>query len=115
MIPGIPMILGDGKEYTIPPLTLGALEDLQDRIDKVAGLDKESIAAMIDVTHASLRRNYPELTRAEVRELVDVANMQDVFEAAMDASALKRRALEEAAAGVADAGEAGGNAPTASE
>ncbi|QCI93373.1 hypothetical protein [Novosphingobium sp. EMRT-2] len=113
MIPGIPMQLGDGKTYTIPPLTLGSLEDLQDRIDAVSGMDKASIATMIDVALAALRRNYPDLTREEVGGLIDVANMDEVFTSALDASGLKRKALEAEAAEAQGAPE--GNAPTESE
>lgn len=112
MIKGIQMELGDGQKYVIPPLTLGALEDLQERIENVGGLDKESVAAMIDVTLAALKRNYPDMTRETVRELVDVATMGDVFEACMDASGLKRRAIE-AEAEAALAADAVGNEATA--
>lgn len=113
MIPGIPMTLGDGKEYVIPPLTLGALEDLQDRIDKVAGVDSASIGTMIDVGLAALKRNYPDITREDVRQLMDLENMEEVFTSALDASGLKRRALEKTTADPAIGG-AEGNVPTES-
>jgi hypothetical protein len=100
MIKGIPHTLGDGKEYVIAPLTLGALEDLQDAISSVGdNLDQATITTMIDVAHASLSRNYPEMTRDEVRELIDIENMGDVFRSCMDVSGLKRRALEIAETG----------------
>lgn len=100
MIKGIPMTLGDGREYIVPPLTLGALEDNQEAIEASTDeLSATSIRAMIDIAHAALRRNYPELTRGDVRELIDVAIMGDVFTACMDVSGLKRKAMEDAAAG----------------
>lgn len=100
---GIPLVMGDGNSYVIAPLTLGAIEDMQDAINSVGGeLSKEAVTAIIDVAHSSLKRNYPDMTRGEARELIDVANMMSVFEACMDVSGLKRKELE--------AGEAKGEA-----
>jgi hypothetical protein len=48
-----------GKTLVIPPLSLGDLEQLLDRINNVmsGSMDKDSIATVIDATHAALRRN----------------------------------------------------------
>lgn len=93
-IPGIPLTLGDGETYVIAPLTLGALEDYGDALNNVGELDKASIGTMIDVALASLKRNYPAITREQVRDLIDVGIMGDVFEACMDVSGLRRKELE---------------------
>jgi hypothetical protein len=112
MVRGIPLILGDGKEYIVAPLTLGALEDYGDALNNIGSLDRASVATTIDVTLASLKRNYPDITREQVRELIDVENMDKVFQACMDVSGLMRKSLE---AAQADAeGEAPGEAPKAS-
>jgi hypothetical protein len=95
-VAGIPLVMGDGNTYVIAPLTLGAIEDMQGAIGDVGGeLSPAAIKAIVDVTHASLKRNYPEMTRNEARELVDIGNMMAVFEACMDVSGMKRKALEE--------------------
>lgn len=87
----------------IPPIALGALEQLQQRITEFKGevLDKAQVATVIDVAHAALLRNYPEMTRAQVADLIDVANMADVFQAVMDISGMRRKQAE--------AGEGQGN------
>ena len=92
---GIPVQMGE-REYVVPPLALGALEALQDRIAGFKGdiRDGKQVATVIDAAHAALKRNYPEITREEVADLVDVSNMAEVFEAVMDVSGLKRKALE---------------------
>lgn len=97
-VKGIPVQLG-GEALVVPPLALGALEQLQDRIANFQGdiRDKEQIATVLDAAHAALKRNYPEITRERVAELVDLENMAEVFEAVMDVSGLKRKALEAAA------------------
>jgi hypothetical protein len=93
-VPGIKLTLG-GKELIVPPLSLGAVEDMQDRLSAYKGVgDKASVATAIDALTASLKRNYPETTREEVRELIGLENMQDVMLAVMDVSGLRRQELE---------------------
>jgi hypothetical protein len=111
-VSGIPITLGDGKEYVIAPLTLGALEDHGDAINQMGDLTAGSVKTAIDIAHSSLRRNYPDMTREQVRDLIDIANMDRVIEACMDVSGLKRKELEEAQA-AAGAGEAQREAPAA--
>lgn len=94
-VKGIPVEMG-GTVFIVPPLSLGALEQLQDALEHFTGdiRDKSQMATMLDATHAALRRNYPEITREQVGEMVDLENMQRVMEAVMDVSGLKRRQLE---------------------
>lgn len=90
MLKGETLTLADGKEYTLAPLTLGALEDYADRIEQLAfgGVDKESVQTVIEVAHASLKRNYPDMTRDQVRDLIDLSMMGEVLGAAMSASGI---------------------------
>lgn len=92
---GIALALG-GEEYIVPPISLGALEQMQDAIGNFTGdvMDKKQVASVIDATHASLKRNYPDMMREQVADLVDVANMAEVFEAVMDVSGIKRKGIE---------------------
>jgi len=80
-----------GKTLVIPPLALGDLEQLLDRINRVmaGNMDKDSIATVIDATHAALRRNYPDMERAEVASLLDLSNMREALNAVMGASGLE--------------------------
>ena len=80
-----------GKTLVIPPLTLGDLEQLLDRINRVmaGNMDKDSIATVIDATHAALRRNYPDMERTEVANLLDLSNMREALNAVMGASGLE--------------------------
>ena len=94
MIKGIKMELG-GTVYVVPPLSLGAIETMQDRIGKfTAGASLESVGTVIDALHSALSRNYPEMTREQVSDLVDLGDMQEVMEAIMDVGGLKRKSLE---------------------
>jgi hypothetical protein len=94
MIKGISMTLGE-QEYIVPPLTLGALEDLQESLEAFTGdTSPAAIKTVIDATTRALRRNYPDITRDQVRECIGLENMAEVMEAVMDVSGLKRKARE---------------------
>lgn len=98
MIPGVEFDFGGGRVYLVPPLSLGALEVLQERVSEMVGLpatDPRAIKTTIEAAHLALKRNYPDITRDTVAELVDLGNMGDVFEALMDVSGVKRRAQEQ--------------------
>ena len=106
-IKGLTLNLG-GTDYVVPPLSLGAMEQLQERMASFAGdiADPKQVATAIDAVHAALRRNYPELTREQVADMIDVGNMVEAFEAVMDVSGTRRKAAEAAAAEGGTPGEA---------
>jgi hypothetical protein len=90
-IPGTVLNLG-GYELTLAPLNLAQVEALQ---DNVANLGKgetlrEAIAEAIPLIHASLLRNYPAITTAEVRELIDIGNFRQALEAVISISGYSR-------------------------
>jgi hypothetical protein len=89
-VPGIEFPF-PGRTLVIPPLALGDLEQLLDRINQVMGGEfrQDSISTVIDATHAALLRNYPDITRAEVAGLLDLRNMRDALNAVMNASGLE--------------------------
>jgi|APMI01.1.fsa_nt_gi hypothetical protein len=93
LIPGIPF---PGKDWIIPPLALGDLETLQERIGglQVGAIDPASIGTIIDATHAALKRNYPELLRADVAGAIDLGNMVEVIQSVMDVAGVKRQEFE---------------------
>ena len=95
----------NGTEYVIPPIALGALEQLQSDIGAFDGnvQDAKQISTVIDCAYAAMRRNYPDMTRGEVADLIDIGNMNEVFAAVMDVSGLKRKEQEAARAGEAQA------------
>lgn len=94
-VPGVEYPFTKTTKLVIPPLALGALEQMLDRINAVMDgeFTMEGVGTVIDATHAALRRNYPEMTRDEVAELVDLRNMREVLEAVMNASGLEARVV----------------------
>lgn len=95
-----------GRRLVVPPLSLGALEQLQERLNAFNGdiADPDQVRTVIDSAHAALRRNYPDMTRAEVADAIGLENMLEVMQAVMDVSGMKRKEIEAAAL-------AGGSAP----
>ena len=94
MIKGIVITLGD-KDYVVPPLNLGTLEIMQERLEQFrGGADKESIATVLDASFAALKRNYPDITREQVAEIVGLENMIELMQAIMDISGMRRKELE---------------------
>lgn len=98
--PGIAMLLG-GVEYIVPPLSLNGNIQYGDQIAAMKDSDNPigQGKLMLEVIHAALLRNYPEISIDIVGEQVDLGNMQELFEAVMDVSGMKRKSLEAGAAG----------------
>ncbi len=91
MIKGTEVELG-GTVYIVPPLNLAALERFQDRLESYAGgIDRESVKFVVEVAHASIKRNYPDMTVDQLKELIDLGNIQEVFGAVMNVSGLVAR------------------------
>lgn len=83
---GVPMQMGD-QQLILPPMSLGIIEDFQDQIDDMlAGKVKKPVSLMIDIFHRTLQRNYPELTRDQVREGLGLDDLQGMFATLLKAS-----------------------------
>ena len=96
MVPGVKVRFANGEEMVVPPLTLGAMEMLQDDLLGYDGsVSKENIATITKATHSALKRNYPDITEEKIKdELLDLGNMLDVMQAVMDVGGLVRKAQE---------------------
>jgi hypothetical protein len=86
MIKGKEIELG-GKNYTVPPLNLTMVEHFQDKlIGFTGGMDPESVKLVAEVTHAAIIRNYPDMTLEEIKDVLDLGNMVEVFQAVLQVS-----------------------------
>jgi len=87
MIPGKKFNLG-GKIYEIPPITYPQVCRLRETIDKIIEAGREPCAsppfgAYLTIIHAALLRNYPEITREELGNLIDLGNLLPLLSAAL--------------------------------
>lgn len=86
----------DGQPWYFAPLSLGALELL---LPKLQSFTEQDLGTVIDVAHKSLKRNYPEITRAEVADMIYMDQLQEVMGAVMSVSGLKANSQGESAQG----------------
>ena len=91
-IKGIEITFGEGETYIVPPLSLGSVEDLQDRLGSYNASGAMDVSLVVDCLTASLKRNYPDMTRERVRDMVGLENMVQVMEAVMNVSGLVKKA-----------------------
>ncbi len=95
MIDGVSVRMG-GREWTVPPLTLGQMKRLAPKLAvlSVAGAPSAMTAEQIDaigqIVAAALSRNYPEMTPENVLELLDGGNTVAVYAAVLTGSGLKQ-------------------------
>ena len=90
----VPGVLHDfyGRRLILAPLNMGPLRQLLDRT-KTMGQEAtaDQIDTVVDAVYASLKRNYPAISRDEVAdELVDSANAEDLMQIIMNKSGLNR-------------------------
>lgn len=81
-----------GTDYVMPPLNLASLEHFQDKLaNYTGGIDRESVQFVVEVAHAALKRNYPDVTIDQLKDWIDLGNIQEVFSAVMNVSMLVPR------------------------
>jgi hypothetical protein len=97
MIPGPKLILGE-TEYMVPPLPLGALKKHKDFLARAQRGDmdgnammEEGFEKMMDCVYLALKRNYPQLTEAELEQHLDMRNISDAFNKVMESAGFKEK------------------------
>jgi len=97
MIDGLTINLG-GTDYIVPPLNLNGLEKylkLMDRINET----KDDPLAQINITAEAaliaLRRNYPDLTIEDIKEMLDTESSIRLFGVVAEVSGLKKKIVLE--------------------
>src|SRR6266853_946378 len=83
---GTPSTLG-GRTFTIPPLSIRELRPLLPRIEKLKAITSiptaEDLDTVIDIVASAVQRNYPDVTRDEILELLDMSNAADLVRIAL--------------------------------
>jgi hypothetical protein len=94
MIAGATVAMG-GREWTIPPLTLGQLRRLMPKIRQLSEpeerIGETQIAVIVEIVAAALQRNYPDVTEEMVESLLDLGNAGSVLNAVLTGSGLRPR------------------------
>lgn len=86
--PGVEVKLGKDF-YVIPPLNLLSIERFEDRFANMSSLSLvKQISLMVDIIHCAALRNYPELSREKMGELLDINNVGQIFNVVMASSGM---------------------------
>jgi hypothetical protein len=90
-----------GKDYVAPPMNLRTLQKFAPQLGAIMsgnGAETlENVGAIIEVVHACLIRNYPDLTIDDVADMLDVANMKSAIEAVMNITGIEPQGKAKAA------------------
>ena len=90
MIDGTVIKLGE-KEYLAPPLNLKSMRVLLPRIQQISSTalpTADDLGTITDTMHASLLRNYPDISKETVEEGLDMGNIGQAMQAVLGASGL---------------------------
>lgn len=94
MLPGVIIAMG-GRDWLVPPLTLGQLRRLMPKVRQLtevgASMGETQISVLVEIVSAALQRNYPEITTDMVENLLDLGNASAVLNAVLTGSGLKLR------------------------
>ncbi|OGW51751.1 MAG: hypothetical protein A2Y81_12740 [Nitrospirae bacterium RBG_13_43_8] len=86
MIDGTKLKIGD-KEFVVSALNFKQVRELRPLFKKLQDLqggenvDSEQLDAMIEIVHQGLQRNYPDITKEELEENLDMQNIQGIINA----------------------------------
>lgn len=91
---GIPVKLGD-KEFIVPSLSVNAARKYWPNIlDLNNGLTIDQFPSrlefILNIVHAAISRNYPEMTVEELGELIDTKNAGEILMAVVEATGFIR-------------------------
>lgn len=87
LIPGKEITLG-GQQYIVAPLNGTAIKQYRKDINAVKLGTLPDIELVIKLAHASLKRNYPEITLEQVEDIVDYGNYFTLWDALLNVSGL---------------------------
>ena len=84
MLPGVTIAMG-GRDWLVPPLTLGQLRRLMPKVRQLtdigASMGETHISVLVEIVTVALQRNYPEATADMVENLLDLGNASAVLNA----------------------------------
>jgi len=93
MLEGLIIKIGE-VDRTVPPLKLKDLRRLGPKLKELREIDgvpnDEQYETILDVIGSALRRNYPDMSRDVIDDVIDTANMLPLLNAVMNVSGLEK-------------------------
>lgn len=96
---GVTFDFGGGNIYVIPPISVVSMVKLRGKMKTIEVAMKQNdwtagVDACIDVVHEALIRNYPDMTRDQVANMMDLGNIADAIFCAADIGGNYRKRLD---------------------
>ena len=86
----------NGREYIVPSLSLRHFQDNYELLTTPPVDLREQFSLYIPVIGLALRRNYPEISDEELKDMLDLSSFRDALVAVQGASGMKTVAAGEA-------------------
>lgn len=83
-----------GQKYIVPPLSFSGMKKIEQDLlvlNDPKSTDFSKICVMVKAIKLALRRNYPDMTDEQIEDMIDVGNINNVFDAIMGASGLEKK------------------------
>ena len=87
LIPG-PAVVIVGREFIVPPLSLKRFKRAIELLPALEAGDAGVFDAVAELAHLAISRNYPDLTRDALEEMLDAQSVPRVLAAVLEASGL---------------------------
>lgn len=95
LLEGVKLKIGR-REFIVPPLNLNGVKRAQVLLPTLnAESDPDSIDAAVEILHLAIARNYPEVTREELYEDVDLGNLMSLVQATLAIAGFSPKATGE--------------------
>lgn len=104
MIEGKDITLG-GSVWTVPPLNFKALKRFRDDLSTQTPAELAASGKVVELIHAAMLRNYPDLTMEQLEDMLDMGNVLPVTEAVLAISGLVEKQPGEEQAATPSTGE----------
>jgi hypothetical protein len=83
-----------GVDYIVPPLNFKQLKALKGDIAILSAggtSDEEQFDAVVRICHAALSRNYPDITKERLEEMLDLSNFGKIASAVLGSSGFEKQ------------------------
>lgn len=93
--PGEVVTLG-GRDFVVPAMSLGMLKRHRNLLENIESMQPfDALEGVVALVHDALCRNYPDITREEVEDLIDFDNAPMVLQVTARASKLVGKPIPE--------------------
>ena len=84
-----------GADYIVAPLTFKQLRALQEKFETMSSISSvvtlAQMDAIIEIAHAALSRNYPDISIDKVENIIDMGNAAQVISAIIGVSGMEQK------------------------